>query len=203
MTPFHRLAQARGNPGRALAVSWSLLRGRFLLFRSRLIGRRVTAGKNFRLEGRLTVRGPGRVEFGDDVTVAMHVTPWTSSQDAVISIGDRCILNGTRFACADRITIGADGLIGESHIMDTSFHSTAKDRREPGATPRIAPVTIGANVWVSFNVGILPGTEIGANSVVGYGAVCSGTFPADSIIAGNPAAVVRPVRDISPGREVS
>jgi len=201
--PTDRLAQARRNPTRAVAVTWSLLRGRWYLIWSRLLGRRVTAGRNFRLEGRLAVRGPGRVEFGNDVTVAMLVTPWTSSPDAVITIGDRCILNGTRFACANRIAVGADGLIGESHIMDTSFHSTAKDRREPGATPRVSPVIIGANVWISFNVGILPGTEIGANSVVGYGAVCSGSYPADSVIAGNPAAVVKPVRDLTPGRETS
>jgi acetyltransferase-like isoleucine patch superfamily enzyme len=39
----------------------------------------------------------------------------------------------------------------------------------------------------------LPGTRIGKNSVVGFGAVVSGEFPSDVIIAGNPAVVVKPI----------
>ena len=77
--------------------------------------------------------------------------------------------------------------------MDTDFHSTLRNRHDPDAPIRVAPVHIADNVWIAAAVGILPGTTIGANSVVGFGAVCAGDYPADVIIAGNPAVVIRPI----------
>jgi acetyltransferase-like isoleucine patch superfamily enzyme len=54
---------------------------------------------------------------------------------------------------------------------------------------RVLPVNIGANVWIGQNAGILPGTRIGDNSVVSFGAVCAREYPPNVIIAGNPAKV--------------
>jgi maltose O-acetyltransferase len=53
-------------------------------------------------------------------------------------------------------------------------------------------------VWIGAHAGILPGTRIGKNSVVGFGAVCSGEFPANVIIAGNPARVLRAIPGAEP-----
>lgn len=131
--------------------------------------------------------------FGDDVVIGMRVTPWTHHRDAVIRIGSRCYLNGARFGCRREIAIGDDGIIAEAHLLDTDFHSTRADRRNPEAPVRTAPVTIGPNVWIAAQAGILPGTSIGANSVVGFGAVCSGEYPPDVLILGNPARPVRPI----------
>jgi acetyltransferase-like isoleucine patch superfamily enzyme len=123
----------------------------------------------------------------------MAVTPWTYHRDAVIEVGAGTFLNGTQFGCAGRITIGPRCILARASIMDTNFHSTAADRHDPAAQVRVAPVRIGANVWIAAQVGILPGTAIGDNSVVGFGAVCSGEYPADVIVAAAPAAIVRRV----------
>ncbi|MBX3175130.1 MAG: hypothetical protein KF709_12000 [Gemmatimonadaceae bacterium] len=156
--------RALADPRRAISVAASLLRGQWYKRYYRLRGIRFTAGRNFRVQGRLTVRGPGRVVFGDDVTVAMHVTPWTHAPEAVIAVGDRAILNGTRMGCRREITIGSDALIADAHILDTDFHSTWKDRRSPDAPVRVAPVRLGKNVWVASSAGVLPGTSIGETS---------------------------------------
>lgn len=50
---------------------------------------------------------------------------------------------------------------------------------------------IGANVFIGMNSIILMGTVIGENSIVGAGSVCSGHYPPNSVIAGNPARVIR------------
>ena len=197
MSLSERVAQAAANPSRAVAVTAALLRGWLYRVWFAVTGRRVVIGRNFRVEGRLVVRGPGRVLIGDDVTIGMRVTPWTYHQDAVITIGNRCFLNGTRFGCASEIWIGADSIVAEAHVLDTNFHSTARDRWSPEARPRVAPVRIERNVWIAANAGILPGTRIGENSVVGFGAVCAGEYSADSVIAGNPARVVRAVEESS------
>jgi acetyltransferase-like isoleucine patch superfamily enzyme len=133
------------------------------------------------------------VRFGDGVRVGMTVTPWTHDPDAIIDVGDGTFLNGTRFGCRQSIRIGRRSIVAEASIMDTDFHSTRADRHNPDAPVRVAPVVLGENVWVAANVGILAGTTIGDNSVVGYGAVVRGTFPADVIIAGNPAKVEKPI----------
>ena len=59
---------------------------------------------------------------------------------------------------------------------------------------RTEPIILEENVWIGAAAGLLPGTRIGRNSVVGFGAVCSGDYPANAIIAGNPARVVRELR---------
>ena len=55
------------------------------------------------------------------------------------------------------------------------------------------PVVIGKNCFVGCNALILKGTRLGDGCIVGAGAVVSGEFPAGSVIAGNPARVIRTV----------
>lgn len=171
----------------------ALLKGHWCRLLCRVRGVRFEAGRNLRVFGTLSIRGPGVVRFGNNVVVDMTVTPWTYSSDARIDVGDGVFLNGARFGCALEISIGANSMVGESSILDTNFHSTSRQRRQRDASVRVAPVRIGENVWIAAHAGILPGTRIGDNSVVGFGAVCSGTYPADAVIAAPPARVVRAV----------
>jgi acetyltransferase-like isoleucine patch superfamily enzyme len=164
-------------------------------WRCRLIaqarGLRFEAGPGLRIDGRLWLRGPGRVIFGARVRIGDVVTPWTYDADAVISVGDYSFLNGTRFGCAREIRVGARAILADARLLDTDFHSLAIDRHRDDAPVRVAPVILEDNVWVAAGAGILPGTRIGKNSVVGFGAVCIGEYPANVLIAGNPARVVR------------
>jgi acetyltransferase-like isoleucine patch superfamily enzyme len=183
------LRKALARPGDARHYALGILRGRFYKWYLPLRGRRFSAGEKFRVYGRLTVRGPGRVEFGDDVSVWGWVTPYTHDPNAVITVGDHTKLSGTRFGCATGITIGRDGIIAECQIMDTDFHTIAVNRRDERAHIRTLPVKIGDNVWIAPSVALMPGTVIGDNCVVGFGAVASGTFPPNVIVVGNPARI--------------
>lgn len=187
------ILKALRQPGVALRVGMSLAKGAWCKWWLPLRGIRFRAGRNLRVEGRLIVRGPGLVELGDNVIIGMRVTPWTYHRDAVIRIGAGTFVNGTSFGCERSIDIGANCILADARIMDTDFHSVRSDRTTPDAPVRVAPVRVADNVWIAAQVGILPGTHIGANSVVGFGAVCAGDYPADMIIAGNPARVVGPV----------
>ncbi|MDQ6925587.1 MAG: acyltransferase [Candidatus Eremiobacteraeota bacterium] len=193
-----RFKKGLANPGAALRYVTARARGRWTILWCRLLGRRVTAGRNFRVAGRLVIRGPGRVIFGDDVNIERVVTPWTNTPEAVIEIGSNSYLNGTRFGCSERITIGPHAILSDASIADTNAHSTHVDRHSPDAPIRVKPVVLEENVWLGSAVGVLPGTRIGRNSVVGYGAVCAGIYPANSIIAGNPARVVKRVPGAPP-----
>jgi acetyltransferase-like isoleucine patch superfamily enzyme len=135
------------------------------------------------------VSGPGEVVFGNDVVVLGHSTPWTHSREARIVVGDRVMIGDARFGCVQEITIGDDCLLARCSIMDTDFHSVRADRRLTGAPVRVMPVHIANNVWVGQEAGILPGTKIGVNSVVSFGAVCVRDYPPNVVLVGNPAKV--------------
>lgn len=189
------MLRALRSPGQAVRVLWWLAKGWWYKLSLPARGIRFTAGRNLRVQGSLSVNGPGRVVFGDDVVIGMHVTPWTHHADAEIRVGSQVFLNGTRFGCARSIVLGDRVIVGESHILDTDFHSVRRDRHDAKAPIRVAPVVLERNVWVGASVGILAGTRIGEDSVVGFGAVCAGVYPSGVILAGNPARVVKPIPD--------
>jgi acetyltransferase-like isoleucine patch superfamily enzyme len=193
--------QARGvfwkalrRPGDAVRVALALLKGSWYKTWYPLRGRRFRAGRNFRVHGSLRIRGPGQVLIGNNVRLLGRVTPWTYAREARIAVGDDTWMDGVRMGCAQAITIGRECIIADARIFDTDFHSTHVDRRRNAEAPiRIAPVVIEDNVWVGAEVGLLPGTWIGRNSVVGYGSVCVRRYPENTILFGNPAKVVAPV----------
>ncbi len=187
------VGRAAREPGRAATVLRQYLKGWWYKLSYPARGIRFSAGRRFRVSGRLIVRGPGVVRFGDDVRVGMTVTPWTHTPEARIEVGDATYLNGTRFGCAESIHVGPRCILADASILDTNFHSTRADRHDPAAPIYVAPVVLEENVWIASGAGILPGTRIGRNSVVGFGAVVSGQFPSDWIIAGNPATKIKPI----------
>jgi acetyltransferase-like isoleucine patch superfamily enzyme len=181
-----------------LPLAMALLRGYWYRFYFPLRGRRFRAGRYFRVAARLRVLGPGEVVIGDDVMILDDARLWTHSREARITIGSHSRLGAVDVGCAKEVTFGRDCMFGKCTIMDTDFHSTRVDRWSPEAPVRVLPVRIGDNVWVAGSVGILPGTTIGANSVVGFGSVCQREYPANVILSGNPAKVISPVPGSGP-----
>jgi maltose O-acetyltransferase len=90
------------------------------------------------------------------------------------------------------ITIGEDCQFGPNVQLLTATHPV-----EPG--PRRArweaarPITVGDNVWLGGGVIVCPGVTIGADSVIGAGAVVTRDVPPGVVAVGNPARVVRSV----------
>ncbi len=73
-------------------------------------------------------------------------------------------------------------------IIDDNHHQVLP------ATPTTAfskQVTIGDQVWIGCNATILEGTMIGNDSIVAAGSVVKGVFPANVLIGGNPARVLK------------
>lgn len=84
------------------------------------------------------------------------------------------------------ITIG-DGSVIAPRVM--IFAHDAAMRIQTGYA-MIAPVSIGARVYVGAGAIVLPDTIVGEDCVIGAGAVVKGTFPPRSVLAGNPARVI-------------
>ncbi|MBZ0294183.1 MAG: acyltransferase [Anaerolineae bacterium] len=113
---------------------------------------------------------------------------------ARITIGDHCALSGTVICSAKSVEIGNHVLIGaNSRISDSDFHPLSAEARRMDRNKGVAskPVVIKDDVFIGSGAFILKGTILETGCVVGAGAVVSGTFPPNSIIAGNPARVIK------------
>ncbi|HUF70774.1 MAG TPA: acyltransferase [Longimicrobiales bacterium] len=182
-------------PGPTFRVAILLARGLFYRVKFALRGQRVIMGRRFRVTGKLDIRGPGTVIFGDDCGVVSSrmaiTTPYTHSPDAVIRFGDRVLLTGTRLSCQQRIDVGDGAGLSDARIMDTDFHAIETDGQLRYNTPgRSRPITIGPNTWLGAGSMVLKGVQIGENSIVGAGAVVATNVPPDCVVFGNPARVI-------------
>ena len=111
-----------------------------------------------------------------------------------IRIGDRVGISGATIYAMDRIEIGEDTLIGANvKIVDNDFHPIDASARRADDREQIKhkPVIIGKNVFIGMNAIILKGTQLGDGCVIGAGAVVSGVYPPNSVIAGNPAQIIK------------
>lgn len=107
-----------------------------------------------------------------------------------LRLGERVFINlGARFQDTGGITIGDDSLIGHGCTLTTLNHELDPARRGDMVP---APITIGRSVWFGAGVTVVPGVTIGDGAVVGAGSVVTKDVPADTIVAGVPARVLRP-----------
>jgi len=102
-------------------------------------------------------------------------------------------LTGSVIVAEDHVSVGNRVLIGANvTITDTDFHPLdPQERQEDINAGRSAPITIGDDVFIGMNSLILKGVAIGDGSVVGAGSVITQDVPAHTIVAGNPASVIR------------
>jgi acetyltransferase-like isoleucine patch superfamily enzyme len=121
-------------------------------------------------------------------------------------IGDFTLLNGALIMAEEEISIGSHCLISWNvGIADSDFHPLEpaqriidaqalapyfKDR-PPRPRVKTAPVKIADNVWIGMNAVILKGVTIGENSVIAAGSVVTKNVPLNSVVAGNPANIVK------------
>jgi maltose O-acetyltransferase len=107
-----------------------------------------------------------------------------------LSIGARTFVNfGLVALDVAPIAIGDDCQVGPNVQLLTAYHPTEPEPRRR-KLEAAAPIAIGDNVWLGGGVIVLPGVTIGANSVIGAGAVVTKDIPADVVAVGNPARIV-------------
>ena len=144
-----------------------------------------------RVVGRVSINNHGTMIVGERVQFISHHarSVFTTWEHGRLVIGDRAFINyGVDIAATGLVAIGADCLIGTHvSIIDNAFHDVVDRQQVPA--PR--PVVIGDNVWIGNRAIILPGVTIGEGAVVGAGSVVTRDVPARTVVAGNPARVVR------------
>jgi len=172
-----------------------------LASRLRLVGPALNARWHLRQAnrrgGRITLRGKprivnqGQMIFGDRVRLdsTLACLELAAIDGGHLEIGNNVFINfGTSIVAASHVTIGDDSLIG-THVtvMDTDFHRV--EDKAWDTTGR--PIVIEDRVWLGNRSIILKGVRVGHDAVVAAGAVVTRDVPPRTVVAGNPARVVR------------
>ncbi|CAM3309947.1 MULTISPECIES: sugar O-acetyltransferase [Saccharibacillus] len=129
-----------------------------------------STGANFGIEPNLRVDYGSNIHVGENFYANFDCTILDVCE---VRIGDNCML--------------APGV-----SLYTATHPI--DPYERIAGPELGkPITIGHNVWIGGRAVINPGVTIGDNAVIASGAVVTKDVPANVIVGGNPARVIREI----------
>lgn len=142
-----------------------------------------------------------RVEVGEDSII--HAKVSFDAPGGRVKIGDRCYIGQSHIVCHTGVTLGNDVVISwgativdhNSHSLDWNYRKNdilywAKGKKD-WSDVKIAEVAIGDRVWIGFNAIVLKGVTIGEGAIVAAGAVVSKDVEPYTVVAGNPARVVR------------
>jgi maltose O-acetyltransferase len=119
--------------------------------------------------------------------------PFYCSYGQNIYIGDHVYLNVlcTILDC-NQVHIGHHVMIGPAVQIYTAAHDLQAETRNQGWEVARS-IVIEDNVWMGGGAILLPGVRIGRNAVVGAGTVVSRNVPANTVVVGNPARVIREI----------
>lgn len=142
----------------------------------------IELGEFVTLYGTIQSQSGGRVHFGDYTRLG---------KGSVIRALD-CVTVGSYTAIADNVVISDNG----NHPVDPIFRRKMKEDALDGYMrlwkhSEHAPVIIGENVWVCEGARINRGVTVGDNAIIAAGAIVTKDVPANSIVAGIPAKVIK------------
>jgi acetyltransferase-like isoleucine patch superfamily enzyme len=143
----------------------------------------------------------GRVTIGHGSIVNCRVD--FDSPGGVVEIGNRSYIGASHLVCHTRISIGDDSIISWGvTVVDHDSHALDWERRrhdvsswmkgeKDWSSVTVKPVRIGDRTWVGFGAVILKGVTVGEGSIIGAHAVVTRDVDPYTVVAGNPARVVR------------
>jgi acetyltransferase-like isoleucine patch superfamily enzyme len=124
-----------------------------------------------------------------------------------IEIGEFNIMNGSVFICNKMIRVGSHCMFAWGSVITdnwmngdfpkpvrrrTMLIAAAKDKLRPiPCCNKPKSVNIEDNVWVGFDAVVLSGVKLGRGSIIGSKSVITADVPPYTIVAGNPAKIIR------------
>ena len=173
----------RGYAGLLLRLVW--LKWRFR-------GRLVTDGIAFVCRG-------VELEIGPDARVVLGRWSWLGhgckirAHEGEVRIGAKTVLGqDCTISAYQHVSIGRECIVADRVMLIDFDHGVVEVERPirlQGIYKR--DVRVGHNVWIGYGASLLRGVSVGDNAIVGTGSVVTRDVPADAVVAGAPARVLR------------
>ena len=140
-----------------------------------------------------------KLEIGPSGAVEIGRWAWVGhgckirAHEGLVSIGAKTVIGQEATISAfQHVSIGRECIIADRvMLIDFDHGVTEVERaiREQGIYKR--DVRVASNVWIGYGACILRGVTVGENSVIGTSAVVTQDVPANAIVGGAPARVIR------------
>ena len=146
----------------------------------------VKLGKGVKLSKFINMYG---CEIGDDTKIGAFVEIQKNA-----SVGRQCKISSHSFVC-EGVTIEDNVFIGHGvmFINDIYPRATANGQLQTEADWKVERTVIKNGASIGTGATILANVTIGENAIVGAGSVVTKNVPANCIVAGNPARVLRKI----------
>jgi serine acetyltransferase len=167
----------------------------------RLLWRRylTPTGRRMALRGMLFLGGGVQLQIGPAARVTFGRWVWIGHgtkircHEGEVRIGDKTVLGQEcTISAYQHVSIGEQCIVADRVMLIDFDHNVAEVER-PIRTQGIykRDVRVGNNVWIGYGAQILRGVSVGDNAIVGASAVVTKDVPANAVVAGTPARVVR------------
>jgi len=141
----------------------------------------------------------GVIVIGDNVQLSGKPCFAFSTQifpSPSVMIGDNTFIgHQTAFMAAKGISVGNDCFIaGGVRFSDNDGHPLDHVDRKNHLPPKkedVKEIHVGNDVWIGSNAVILKGVTVGDRAIVGANAIVTKDVPSDTIVAGNPAKIIK------------
>jgi UDP-2-acetamido-3-amino-2,3-dideoxy-glucuronate N-acetyltransferase len=144
----------------------------------------VKLGKNIKMSKFINLYG---CEIGDNTKIGAFVEIQKNAK-----VGNNCKISSHTFIC-EGVTIEDDVFIGHSvtFINDSYPRATSEGRLQTEADWRVEKTLVKKGASIGSGTTVLSKVTIGENAIVGAGSVVTRDVPANTIVAGNPAKILR------------
>jgi acetyltransferase-like isoleucine patch superfamily enzyme len=160
---------------------------------------KLRLGRRLRLDG-LAFVGPGcSLEVGKRATLELGRWSWVGHgcklrvHEGNVSIGAKTVLGQEcTISAFQHVSIGRECVIADRVMLIDFDHGMVEVERPirlQGIYKR--DVRVGNNVWIGYGACILRGATVGDNAVIGTNAVVTRDVPANAVVGGVPARVLR------------
>jgi acetyltransferase-like isoleucine patch superfamily enzyme len=165
----------------------------------RILRRKLWLGKRLELDG-LAFVGPGVVlQVGKDAQLKLGRWSWIGHgtkircHEGIVEIGAKTVMGQEcTISSFQHVKIGRECVIADRVMFIDFDHGVVEvDRpiRLQGIYKR--DVNVGNNVWIGYGACILRGVTIGDNAIIGTNSVVTKDVPANAVVAGLPARLIR------------
>lgn len=165
----------------------------------------TVCGENSDIRGVITKRAPGSdIRIGRNCLI--EGTLVTETNDSKIVVADNVFIGGgSLLECIVSITIQDDVLISHGcTLADSNNHSVSFSIRQRDladwkrghhdwSRTESSPIVISRGAWIGMKAIVLKGVTIGEGAIVGAGSVVTKDVPPWTIVAGNPARIIREI----------